>query len=129
MKALFSAFASTLSILFVLFSLQNPAIAAQDVQHTIKLTQIHPLGIAPHTFISDQYGNTVLANSGYQNYQISFDKGLTWKEIKSDRYFIPQEFSPINNTDVLGISIKIDTQEGTLDISENNGLNWSHLNK
>ena len=129
MKTLFSHLASALSFSFVLLSLQSQAVVTQNGQHKINLTQIHPLGIAPHTFISDKDGKAILASSDYQHYQISYDKGLTWKEIKSDGYFIPQEFSKQPNTEVYAITIKGNPLDGILDISTDSGKSWNHISR
>ena len=124
MKALTVRIA-TINALFLLFPLITHAAMSKNAQHTIHLTEIHPLGFAPHTFISDKFGNTIIADNNYDGYQRSLDKGQTWTAEKTGSMFIPQEISPTNNTDTLAMSVQ--RHGGMLEVSVDTGSNWSQI--
>lgn len=117
-----------LNISLISLSPLNPAWSSQQVeQHSIKLTQIAPYGDEPHTIISARSGSTIIANHDSDGYQLSYDKGLTWHLTITGDKFIPQEFSPLNNSDVLAIEVQ-DTAQGsvgTLIRSADAGTTWN----
>lgn len=105
----------------------NLAVAAQAKPHTIKLSRIYiPRSEFPsdsYRIISDKNGDTIIAEKELQDpkvcgldkgiirracgYYYSHDKGLTWNNIKMNTFsFIPQEFSPLNNNEVLAITVQ-----------------------